>query len=79
MAAFDVAGFRDADGVGAGHERGSGYAAGLGAETGEAEPPGDHAVKVRGFDLGRTETAEIFVTLVVGKDQDDVGAMRRCG
>ena len=78
--AFDVAGFRDADRVGAGHERGSGYAAnGLGVEIGEAEPLGGHAVKVRGLDLGRTETAEICVTLVVGKDQDDVGAIGGAG
>src|ERR1043166_1894397 len=41
-------------------------------KTGKAHPFRSHAVEVRRFDIGRTEAAEILVTLIVSEDDDDI-------
>ena len=76
---LDVSWFGDTDGVGAGHERGSGDSAdGLGVEIGELQSFGRHLIDAGRFDCFRAEAAEVFVALVIGEDEDDVGFLRAC-
>ena len=76
--AFQISGFADADGIGAGHQRGTGNAAdGLRVKSLEHQPARRHAIQVRGFDRLGAEASEVLVALVIGEDDDDVGP--RCG
>ena len=75
--AFQISGFADADGIGAGHQRGARDSADrLRVKSLEHQPARRHAIQVRGFDRLGAETAEVLVALVVGEDDNDVGSWR---
>ena len=81
---FDLNGGRDihvdAGGVASGHEGGAGGSAeGCGdVEAGETRTFFCHLVDVGRVDVFAAEAAEVGVALVVGEDDDEVGAARAC-
>lgn len=52
---------------------GSGANGLCGMEIGKPHPLRSHLIQVGRPDIGRSEYADILVTLIVGKDDDDIG------
>ena len=73
MNLFRVASFGNSHRVASGHQRGSRRPANrLSIKAGELHSLGGHRIQSRSADIGRTKTAHILITLVVGKDHNEV-------